>query len=96
MKYFICLFFLFVLISSNLAQFGDIKPCVICDEHWFLVPTNWENMSKYLRGGCNRLHKDVIWPCRDLVDSMNLWEQYSTLYPYIVELHKQACRVFCR
>ncbi|CAP28466.2 Protein CBG08549 [Caenorhabditis briggsae] len=95
MKYLFSFFVLSTFVIISMAQFDDIKPCVICDDHWFLVPTSWENMSKYLRGRCNRLDKEIIWPCRDLVDSMDLWEQYSTLYPYIVELHKQACKVFC-
>ncbi|CAA98964.1 Saposin B-type domain-containing protein [Caenorhabditis elegans] len=87
----ICIF----TVSKTTAQFENIKPCVICDDHWFIVPTSWLNMSKYLRGGCNRLPKALIWPCRDLVDSMNLWDQYSTLYPHIVEFHKQACKMLC-
>ncbi|CAL2044564.1 unnamed protein product [Caenorhabditis brenneri] len=92
-QHFLLLFIALITVCN--AQFDNIKPCVICDDHWFVVPTNWDTMSKYLRGGCNRLDKDVIWPCRDLVDSMNLSEQYRTLYPYIVDLHKQTCSVFC-
>ncbi|CAI2354114.1 unnamed protein product [Caenorhabditis sp. 36 PRJEB53466] len=86
----ICVF----IVHMN-AQFENIDPCNICNDSWFLMPTTWEKLTRYLRFGCNRLDKSVIQPCRDVVDSMNLHSQYPTLLPKITEFYTQMCKKYC-